>query len=226
MRKDIILYETYNSSPVPGIEAALLNSGDEEGIIFTSKDIKVIVYADGTIRPIRPYSTKSYDTKTFMRILENTDRNMFLVIRAIANDFKILALREECPDSYICERGKDLHVINSNLNAWEQETGRLIWLTKDQKLAIFSSHDDNGIITIKEMSDWFEANNIPSINTGRVVIEVDRLNRDLTLDICMNGRPKQEQEFDINSGESLKAQFDRMLECVRIAFGMEKQEDY
>ena len=178
MKKELKVLRAYEKNPVTGITAELI----ENGIHFEYLDFMIDVHTDGTVS--RP-NFGHYSTKTIMDFLEKniTYKSLYELVKTVLNDFKILALREECTESLIFGNRYDEEHTENRIKEWEESTGQLVLLTEEQKTAMYNDIIcDTAYATTAEITTWLQDNNIPFIHTGKITVIVDSKERAIVVD--------------------------------------------
>lgn len=225
MKREHKMYKAYQKNPVPGITAEVVMNG----ICFKSEHeqyLQVIVYVDGTIQT----PSGIYASVTDLGVMKKADKEMYKLVETVANDFKIMELRESCTNSLIYENSYDAEAVDNRMKDWEDTTGCLVCLSEEQKAAIFNELIYGTLFaTTAEITGWLYKNHIPAIRAGKVSVTVDKADRTIMVDIHIDKYDggdslDQVRTFIIEEDAGLTAQFDNAMSVVCDAFGMKQNE--
>lgn len=215
MRKENQIYEAYRKNPVDGISMCVDDSyGGAVNLKSNYRPCQeAVVYADGSIMIPGTYA----DRETALKILKEKDPKLCKLALAVANDLKILALRESCRESVLFQDGYDSLHMNERLRAYEKETGCIVSLTEDQKRALYEDllGCDPSLMEAR-MTEWFYKNHIPFVHTGKVILTVNGDARSITLDVtvdkyCDEENVHEVHEFEVDDRRNLAMQFDNAM---------------
>ena len=218
MRHEVKLFQAYCKNPVEGITATII-SGEENGIQFKAEYPPctcINVYTDGSIR-IPGYYPRTLGL--VMQRIEQDDPKLFKLVRTVANDFKILELKENCPESLLLENRYSEQAVNAKLRIWEKETGRVVYLDANQKDDFYKEViSSESAITVPQITGWLQDNNISYLKTGHVTITIDSDKREISLyaviDNCDNAGTCHTCTFKIDENGGLDKQLENALNGI------------
>lgn len=229
MRKEKEIYEAYRKNPIVGI--SMNQCHDYGGMIWVKSSYRpcqeAVIYADGNIKIPGSYA----ETEEAVAILKKKDPKLCKLALAVANDFKILALRESCRESVLFRDEYDSLDMNERVKAYEKETACIVSITEDQKRALYEDllGCDPSLVNTR-MTEWFYKNHIPFVHTGKVILIVNGDARSITLDVTVDKHYDEENvhevhEFEVDDRRNLAMQFDNAIYGIYKLLGFNPKKE-